>query len=151
RPGCMAALLHALGRVCYIVLARPLFPDLSWQPHHHGMRRTAWHRRVAPLPAMALAFWVQPEVLRAAGLLWLALRGCLHNSVLWPGDPAPRKRCAGLLDRTCSTPAVSARNLVLCDIPRHSPSRADAQPPAREGDTHGARRGAGHRCAPGRP
>src|SRR5215469_291937 len=85
----MAAVLRDMGAVRDVIRALPIPWRASDQPDCDGQREYARDRRLACLPALALAFSARPEVLFAASVLCDSLRDCLESIGLFAGVDTP--------------------------------------------------------------
>src|SRR6266446_4955834 len=139
----MAAFLRHLASGCSVVCARSIFRGSDRKLYLDGERRPSRNPCLVPLPAFALAFWLQAELLFTSNLscsrVWNRLDG-----VYLPSRIPARSTCVtGFLVVGRSRPADVDGSLVLCSIRGHFPCRADTQSVARKGDPCCARRSAG--------
>src|SRR5229473_8450787 len=68
RVGRMAAVLRDLALGRDVVRARSVFRGSDRKPDLDGKRGAAWHRCLARVPTLALAPWIQAEILFASNL-----------------------------------------------------------------------------------
>ena len=83
RFGRMAAVLHDLALSCHVVRARSIFRCSDRKLGLHGKRGPAGHRRLVRLSTLALASWVQIELLCPSNLLCRGVRSRLDCCGLW--------------------------------------------------------------------
>src|SRR5712692_1922686 len=145
----MATVLRDLAPSCHVVRARSIFRSSDRNPGLDGKRGPAWHRRLVRLPALALASWVQTELLFTSTLFCSGVWNRLDRVYLRCRIPARSKHFPGFLVMGRSGPADVDGSLVLCSIRGHFPCGADTQSVARKGDACCARRSAGRSGALG--
>src|SRR5205823_10337431 len=109
----MVAVLRDLVLVCPVVSARPISPRPRLKPDLDGKCRALRNRRLVLVQALAIASWIQAELLFAAtgvcsgirnGLDCLPLRARIAAWRTNPGDD-------GFV--ACRLPAASRRSVVL--------------------------------------
>src|SRR5258708_11806400 len=112
----MATVLRDLAPSCHVVRARSIFRSSDRNPGLDGKRGPAWHRRLVRLSALALASWVQTELLFTSNLFCSGVRNRLDCRRLWARVLGSSRCISGFLVMGGSGPADIHGSLVLCRI-----------------------------------
>src|SRR5260370_33584409 len=93
----MATVLRDLAPSCHVVRARSIFHGSDWKFDLDGKRGPSCNRGLVRLPALALASWVQTELLFASNLCCSRVWNRLDCVYLRSRIPEHSKRVAWLL------------------------------------------------------